>query len=110
MKENPSRMDANKVLAADGADALRWRWMVRVSTIAAEKKKLKLSNRKQELAPMLCTNRPAMAGVIICAPWTACDMSAFTDIRPFAGASDRTATDCAGMKNVETVERAQKMA
>ena len=75
-----------------------------------EKKKLKLSNRKQEFAPIPATSRVAMAGVMIWAPCMACDISAFTARSPVAGASERTDTACAGIKNADTMDKAQKMA
>src|SRR5215467_12610296 len=101
MKRNPC---TSAEPTDDGAGpAAGARWMTSVPTMAAEKKKLRLSNKKQELAPSDCTSKPATAGLMICDPWTACDMSAFTAIRPAAGAIVRTATDCAGTKKLETV-------
>ena len=49
-----------------------------VITSAAEKKKLKLSNKKQEFAPTSCTNSPAMLGAMIWDPCYACDINPFT--------------------------------
>src|ERR1035438_9039863 len=76
--------------------------MASVITMDAEKKKLKLSNRKQALAPNHWTNRPAMAGLIICDPCTACVIRPLMASKPVAGASARTATDCAGTKKLDT--------
>ena len=78
--------------------------------MAAEKTKLPLSKRKQELAPNHWTSRPEIAGLMICEPCTACDIRAFTAINPAAGAMARTATDWAGMKKLDTVLSAKKMA
>src|ERR1035438_3051615 len=83
--------------------------MASVITMAAEKKKLKLSKRKQALAPNHWTSRPAMAGLMICDPCTACDISPLTASNPAAGASARTATDCAGTKKLDTVLSPRKM-
>lgn len=51
-----------------------------------------------------------MAGLMICMPCTACDISAFTASNPAVGTSARTATDCAGTKKLDTVLSAKKMA
>src|SRR3954465_7728183 len=56
MKRKPSLIECNTDLGA-GASA-RSRWMVSDMTIAAEKKKLSASNRKQAFAPTNCTSPP----------------------------------------------------
>src|SRR5712671_6692816 len=99
MEPNPCRIEANTAL-----DSVRTacRSMVSVITSAAEKKKLKLSKRKQEFAPTSCTNSPATLGATISDPCCACDINPFTAISPAIGTSVRTATDCAGTKKAET--------
>jgi len=84
------------------------RSMVSVITSAAEKKKLKLSKRKQEFAPTSCTSFRDARGHDQ-RPCCACDINPFTAISP---PSDqlRTATDCAGTKKVETTLIVNRMA
>src|SRR5262249_45760451 len=67
MKRKPVPIDASTELAAVvclGASRL----MVSVITMPAEKKKLRLSNRKQELAPSSCTIAPETLGAMIWLP------------------------------------------
>src|SRR6266404_2173175 len=99
MKPNPCRIEASTAL-----DSVRsaCRSMVSVITSAAEKKKLKLSKRKQEFAPASSTKPPATLGATISDPCCACDINPFTAISPAIGTSVRTATDCAGTKKAET--------
>jgi hypothetical protein len=107
MKRKPCRIESSTALASERP---AWRSIVSVITSAAEKKKLKLSNRKQEFAPTSCTNSPAMLGAMIWDPCYACDINPFTAISPAIGASVRTATDCAGMKKLETTFMVNRMA
>src|SRR5579864_2193724 len=109
MNAMPCRMEDRIELAAP-AGATDLRSIERVRTMAAEKKKLALSSKKHKFAPNHCTSRPAMAGLTICEPWTAWDIRALTAINPVAGASVRTATDCAGMKKLDTALSTKKTA
>src|SRR5215467_1272610 len=107
MKRKPCRIESSTATASERP---AWRSMVSVITSAAEKKKLKLSNKKQEFAPTSCTNSPAMLGAMIWDPCCACDINPFTAISPAIGTSERTATDCAGTKKAETTLMVNKMA
>ena len=107
IKRKPSRIESRTAVAPAPDD---WRSILSVTTSAAEKKKLKLSKRKQEFAPTNCTSSPATAGAIICDPCCACDISPFATISPAMGVSVRTATDCAGMKKLETMLIVNRMA
>ncbi len=51
-----------------------------------------------------------MLGAMIWDPCCACDINPFTAISPAAGASVRTATDCAGMKKLEMTLMVNRMA
>ncbi len=107
MKPNPCRIDSSTALdwARSGG-----RSMVSVITKAAEKKKLKLSYRKQDFAPASCTSSPATLGATISDPCCACDINPFTAISPAMGTNVRTATDCAGTKKAETTLIVNRMA
>src|SRR6476660_738415 len=94
MKRKPSPIERSTDACRGGAEVRR---MSSDATIQAEKKKLRTSKRKQELAPSACTMSPETAGLTI---WDACMawlISALTLISPPAGASVRMATVCAGI-------------
>ena len=82
MKRKPSRIESRTATAAVLAAR---RSIVRVITSAAEKKKLKLSNKKQAFAPTSCTNSPAILGAMICDPCCAWDINPFAAMSPAMG-------------------------
>src|SRR5882762_6043609 len=90
--------------------AERSRWMEMEEIIAAEMTKLKLSSQKQGLAPNQATNWVVAAGPMICIPCIAWDIKPLALKSPLRGTMARSATDCAGMKKLETAPSANRIA
>src|SRR5262249_16661769 len=102
MKRKPCLSESRTELAVAGGPS---RLMAIVITSQEETKKLRTWKPKQTLAPSHSTMLPAIAGARISETCTACCISALAANNPPGGAIDRSATDCAGMKNAETTAR-----
>src|ERR1700679_789413 len=97
---SPSSIDRNTDAAANPvADS---RSIATVITSPAEKKKLAQSNAKHAFGPSQAITSAIAAGATTCESCIACDINPFAATSPRSGVTVRTATDCAGMKKLET--------